>query len=174
MYSFAVATLQKVLVGFIARLPSLQAISFTPTAYVEYTLFTTHSMAHAAVIKLHYFAAGMAYESGYVDGASSSIIKTGIVARDQGRKAVRDALLAYDSMISQREDQQIQTPSRMLDPVPNDDNAIKVIVDAGRMMACLDKCLVSAREIVKVIQHVTPDQYSYVEPVICVSSLAVD
>lgn len=167
MYTPAIASLQKLLSGFIKRLPPLEAAEFSPTTFVEYTLFTTHSMAHASVIRLLYCAASTALDCGLLDGMSNTIIHSGSVREHESHKALIDVFSAYESFESQQQvDFYKEDSRRMLEPVPDDNDAVKVAVDTGRMIACQDKCLAAARAIVKIIQQVNGDQYSYLEPVI--------
>lgn len=170
MYTPAIASLQKLLTGFIKRLPSLESIRFSPTTFVEYTLFTTHSMTHASVIRLLYFAASKALDYGLLDGMSKTIIISGSVPEHESFKALIDVFSAYESFDCQQQVDfsKADASRRILEPVPDDKEAVKIAVDTGRLIACQDKCLAAARAIVKIVQQVNEDQYSYLEPVISV------
>lgn len=170
MYTPAIASLQKLLSGFIKRLPSLESIRFSPMTFVEYTLFTTHSMTHASVIRLLYFAASKALDYGLLDGMSKTIIISGSVPEHESLKALIDVFSAYESFDCQQQVDfsKADASRRILEPVPDDKEAVKIAVDTGRLIACQDKCLAAARAIVKIVQQVNKDQYSYLEPVISV------
>lgn len=170
MYTPAIASLQKLLSGFIKRLPSFEANRFSLSTFVEYTLFTTHSMAHASVIRLLYFSASKALDYGLLDGVSRTIITSGSVREHESLKALIDVFSAYESFDSEQQVDfsRADASQRMLEPVPDDEDAVKAAVDTGRLIACQDKCLTAARAIVKIVQQVNEDQYSYLEPVISV------
>lgn len=121
-------------------------------------------MTHAAIIRGHYAMAERASSVGLTESGKAAI--TGQVPPYRGTQAVWDTLRAYESVHAAfRDGEKIE-----IQP-PGYDGVVKEGFEAGIVMGALDKCLTSAREIVRVVGCLIPDDFPFLEPIVGVSVL---
>lgn len=110
-------------------------------------------------MRLHFGLAGKAYKDGLVDRPSSMFGYAGVPSSTQ---TVVEGLMGYEKVYSQ-----YNGDRRQADPAERERSAASC---AGIACAAVDQCFASAREVVRIASYLSPDDISFLEPIIAVSN----
>jgi len=163
-YTPQLATLQRTISIFTKHLPPIPLASdrgFPHSSCFETSsIFVTHSMAQASVIRAHYTLAERAYELCRLNGnVDATTMMYHNVPEIKGVQDVFERLYAYETVSSQFG----MDNARLQDPTLQhmNDNA-----SASMAVAALDKCLVAAMEIARIVSCLAQNDYTFLEPVV--------
>ncbi|EJD07944.1 uncharacterized protein FOMMEDRAFT_164753 [Fomitiporia mediterranea MF3/22] len=142
----SVTFLQHTISTFLRALTPLPAHDFRPASFAKCSPYTSHTLTHAAMIRLHFRLA----EKAYTTFSPHSLLPKG-----SSMQMIRDGLLGYDRMLLQWAGSD-QPGHRGCSPGES----------VGKMRAAVDLCLSSARATVRIARSLVLDDYVFLEPII--------
>lgn len=161
------SSLQFTLGAFTNSLVQIISHDFRTASFAKSSSYCTRSMAHAAIIRLNFRLAEVAYAKGAMDSPSVAFGIASARAQNAGdneHAILIEGLLGYERAYSQVPSSAGSAQSQARDGSHSPASQV------GNAIAAADKCMHSAREIVRIVGSIGPNDYEFLEPVIGVSS----